>query len=147
MYSTTPTLLQSQNTDIPFRSTYNTTPTITEHRHPVQEHIQHHSYNHRTQTSRSGAHTTPLLQSQNTDIPFRSTYNTTPTITEHRHPVQEHIQHHSYNHRTQTSRSGARTTPLLQSQNTSTITEQRHPAKEQVHHLSYAPIIRNHSHN
>ena len=123
----------SRNGDTPLRSTYSTTPT--------------------------------LLQSQNMDNPLISTYSTTPTllqsentptITEYRDPAQEHIQHHSYaptirkhsyNHRTQTSRSGARTTPLLQSQNTPTITEQRHPAKEQVHHLSYAPIIRNHSHN
>ena len=77
-YNTTPTLLQSENT-----------PTITQHRHPAQEHVQHHSYNHRT-----------LLQSHNTDILLRNMYNTTPTITEHSYPAQEHVQHHSYKHKT-----------------------------------------------
>ena len=124
------TLLQLQNTDTPLRSTDTTamlpqsenTPTVTEYRHPTQEHRHHcyaptirkHYYGHRTQTPHSGVCTTPLLrsynqktltQSQNTDNSLRGTYNTTPTllssentptVTEHRQPTQEHVQHHSY---------------------------------------------------
>ena len=104
------------NTEVPLQVHVRTplyTPTIRkrllsqERGHPTQKHVQHHSYtptirkhsyNHTTQTSCSGTCTTPLHSYNQTEK--------TSTITQHRHPAQEHVQHHSYNQKT-----------LLQSQN------------------------------